>query len=252
MMNTKQIRPIKIKVKQSTLHPKGSNAPLTSDHECLACLLRFINTVELFLGLAPLKCLCPHSKKYYSPTIKFQKSYIYMIISWIYIVLIMLLLPSRLLDMPVCSEFSVSNTRIKILEGFFQIIIRSITVISLLFAIFKCDSRIKLYNELAILISSRKSFGIKEVFDEKRYLRFVRKVRLFMLGSSLLMVAQAIQIIYIILKKDVTVACKVYQTFVGILIFVSQNLCIFEFVIEVDIFRALFQSSYENIVISLR
>lgn len=39
---------------------------VTTKYNCISCILRYTMMVGIALGISPIKCVCPHSKKYYS------------------------------------------------------------------------------------------------------------------------------------------------------------------------------------------
>lgn len=150
-------------------------------------------------------------------------------------------------NITICYEIKNWNSKIKLLEGIFHIIVILINFIGLFHTIFICDRRVKIYNEIAILIANRKMFGVLEIFGQRKMKSSFRRTQILISLAIVLAIVQSSQASYIIFQRRTNIPCKIYQLFVSCSVFLSQMMGIFEFVIEADVFKTIFQALYENI-----
>lgn len=86
---------------------------IVSKNDCLCCVYRWMMFVGTIFGIAPIVCLCPHSKSYYSQTTCFQISQKYKFVNIFYVIF---MTPAILLDLNILKEENKLNSQVNIIE----------------------------------------------------------------------------------------------------------------------------------------
>lgn len=210
--------------------------------DCLVCILRPILILGAIVGVSPIAYSCPHNRR--SRNTEFRRSWI----CYVFTLAIFILVVSMLIhNFHYLVATSNSNTKDKIVQIATLVLFELSTIIIYVTILLQIQERVKDLNGLVAIINNKHFYNIDEGFFEKKSIKYFKIcVIKYSLITLCLFIIHATHLYCSFVNiPSMKIAYAILRGFSSCFSLVSQEIFIFQYIIELKIYRHMLKRSYQ-------